>query len=53
VLRADGGEPIDGLYAAGNAAANPFGCAYPGPGATIGPALIFGWRAGAAAAAGD
>jgi succinate dehydrogenase/fumarate reductase flavoprotein subunit len=53
VLRIDAGEPIAGLYAAGNAAANPFGYGYPGPGATIGPALIFGWRAGAAAASGD
>ena len=51
VLRADGGEAIAGLYAAGNAAANLFGCGYPGPGATIGPALVFGWFAGQAAAA--
>jgi succinate dehydrogenase/fumarate reductase flavoprotein subunit len=50
VLRADGTGVIPGLYAAGNAAANPFGCAYPGPGATIGPALVFGWLAGEAAA---
>ena len=46
VLRADDGQAIDGLFAAGNAAANPFGCAYPGPGATIGPALVFGSIAG-------
>ena len=44
-------EPIAGLYAAGNVAASPFGCAYPGGGATIGPALVFGWAAGEAAAA--
>lgn len=50
VLRADGAGVVPGLYAAGNAAANPFGCAYPGPGATIGPALVFGWFAGTAAA---
>ncbi len=50
VLRAASAEPIAGLYAAGNAAANPFGCGYPGPGATIGPALVFGWRAGESAA---
>lgn len=49
-LRADGGGPIPGLYAAGNAAANPFGAGYPGPGATIGPALVFGWLAGETAA---
>jgi 3-oxosteroid 1-dehydrogenase len=48
-LRADGNGLIDGLFAAGNAAASPFGCSYPGPGATIGPALVFGTRAGQAA----
>jgi len=50
VLR-DDGEPIEGLFAAGNATASPFGCAYPGGGATIGPALVFGWLAGEAAGA--
>jgi succinate dehydrogenase/fumarate reductase flavoprotein subunit len=50
VLRADGSGPIAGLYAAGNAAANPFGMAYPSGGATVGPALVFGWLAGEAAA---
>ncbi len=50
VLCAASADTIQGLYAAGNAAANPFGCGYPGPGATIGPALVFGWRAGRAAA---
>jgi 3-oxosteroid 1-dehydrogenase len=51
VLRADGGGVINGLHAAGNASANPFGHAYPGPGSTIGPGLIFGWLAGESAAA--
>ena len=45
------GDPVNGLYAAGNATASPFGRAYPGGGATIGPALVFGWAAGRAAAA--
>jgi succinate dehydrogenase/fumarate reductase flavoprotein subunit len=52
VLRADGSGAIPGLFAAGNAAANPFGHAYPGAGSTIGPALVFGWRAGETAARG-
>jgi 3-oxosteroid 1-dehydrogenase len=49
VLRADG-SAVWGLYAAGNAMANPFGTATAGGGATIGPALVFGTRAGEAAA---
>jgi succinate dehydrogenase/fumarate reductase flavoprotein subunit len=51
VQRADGSGAIEGLFAAGNAAANPFGYAYPSGGATVGPALVFGWLAGEAAAA--
>lgn len=50
VLHADGSGPIEGLYAAGNAAANPLGMAYPGAGGTLGPGLVFGTRAGEAAA---
>jgi succinate dehydrogenase/fumarate reductase flavoprotein subunit len=49
VLRGDGGT-IEGLFAAGNAAASPFGIGTPGGGGTIGPALVFGTRAGEAAA---
>jgi succinate dehydrogenase/fumarate reductase flavoprotein subunit len=49
VLRADG-SPVRGLYAAGNAMASPFGTATAAGGATIGPALVFGTRAGEAAA---
>ncbi len=40
------GEVIPGLYAAGNTSACVFGPAYPGGGATIGPALTFGYLAG-------
>jgi succinate dehydrogenase/fumarate reductase flavoprotein subunit len=39
-------DPIPGLYAAGNVAANVFGPAYPGAGASIGAAWTFGWLAG-------
>jgi len=50
-VRRMGGGVIPGLYAAGNAAACVFGPAYPGGGATIGPALTFGYLAGRHAAA--
>lgn len=39
-------QPIGGLYAVGNDQANVFGGCYPGPGATLGPALTFGYVAG-------
>jgi 3-oxosteroid 1-dehydrogenase len=44
VLRADG-SVIEGLYAAGNTSAAVMGHTYAGPGATIGPALVFGYLA--------
>ena len=47
-----GGERITGLFAAGNAMAGATGRAYGGAGGTIGPAMVFGYRAGHAAATG-
>jgi 3-oxosteroid 1-dehydrogenase len=44
VLRADG-TPIPGLYAAGNTSAAVMGHSYAGAGATIGPAMTFGYLA--------
>ncbi|WP_295648756.1 FAD-dependent oxidoreductase [uncultured Dietzia sp.] len=44
VLREDG-SVIDGLYATGNCSAAVMGHDYAGPGATIGPAMVFGWIA--------
>jgi 3-oxosteroid 1-dehydrogenase len=44
VLRADG-SVIEGLYAAGNTSALVMGRSYAGAGATIGPAMTFGYLA--------
>jgi succinate dehydrogenase/fumarate reductase flavoprotein subunit len=41
---ATGGEAIPGLYACGNDAASVFAGNYPGPGTTIGPALVLAYR---------
>jgi len=49
VLRKDG-SVIRGLYAAGNNTAAVMGRTYPGPGSTIGPAMVFGMIGGRHAA---
>lgn len=49
VLREDG-SPIPGLYAAGNTSAAVMGHSYAGAGATIGPAMTFGYLAALAMA---
>lgn len=51
VLHVDG-TVIEGLYAAGNAMAGVTGKAYGGAGGTLGPAMVFGYRAGLAATRG-
>jgi 3-oxosteroid 1-dehydrogenase len=45
VLSADG-APIAGLYAAGNVSASVMGRSYAGAGATLGPAMVYGYLAG-------
>jgi succinate dehydrogenase/fumarate reductase flavoprotein subunit len=45
VLDGDG-KPIEGLFAVGNDAASIFGGSYPGAGATLGPAMTFGYICG-------
>jgi 3-oxosteroid 1-dehydrogenase len=50
VLRTDG-APIEGLYAAGNSTASVMGRGYPGPGATLGPAMTFAYLGAQHAAA--
>ncbi|WP_109509152.1 FAD-binding protein [Nocardioides speluncae] len=44
VLREDG-SVIDGLYVTGNASSSVMGNEYAGPGATIGPSMVFGYVA--------
>ena len=45
------GSAIPGLFAAGNAMAGATGKAYGGAGGTLGPAMVFGYRAGMAVSA--
>jgi 3-oxosteroid 1-dehydrogenase len=49
-VRSMNGGTVEGLYAAGNTAANVFGPGYPAGGATIGQGLTFGYLAGKDAA---
>ncbi|MDP1171537.1 FAD-binding protein, partial [Klebsiella pneumoniae] len=44
------GDVIPGLYACGNLAAFWLGPGYPGPGASLGPGMTFGFVAGLDAA---
>lgn len=44
----DDGDVISGLYAIGNSSSSVMGDKYPGAGATIGPAMTFGYVAGRA-----
>lgn len=44
-VRNTGGEVIAGLYACGNDMASVMGGSYPGPGTTLGPAIVFAYRA--------
>lgn len=46
----ESGEVIEGLYAIGNCSAPVTGATYPASGATLGPAMVFGYIAGADAA---
>lgn len=44
-VRAADGSLIGGLYACGNDMASVMGGSYPGPGTTLGPAMVFAYRA--------
>jgi succinate dehydrogenase/fumarate reductase flavoprotein subunit len=44
-VRATDGAVIPGLYACGNDMASVMGGSYPGPGTTLGPGIVFAYRA--------
>lgn len=44
-VRGTDGQPIPGLYAVGNDMQSMMGGAYPGPGITVGPGMVFGYLA--------
>jgi succinate dehydrogenase/fumarate reductase flavoprotein subunit len=44
-VRATNGAVIPGLYACGNDMASVMGGSYPGPGTTLGPGMVFAYRA--------
>jgi succinate dehydrogenase/fumarate reductase flavoprotein subunit len=44
-VRSTDGQLIPGLYACGNDMASVMGGSYPGPGTTLGPAIVFAYRA--------
>jgi succinate dehydrogenase/fumarate reductase flavoprotein subunit len=46
-------RPIPGLYACGNDMASPMSGSYPGPGTTLGPGIVFGYRVAMHAAGKD
>lgn len=52
VMNAEG-DAVPGLYAIGNDMHSIMGGSYPGPGITLGPALVFAWIAANAIAKGD
>ena len=45
-----GGAPVEGLYACGNDMASIMRGHYPGPGITLGPGMVFAYRAAMAIA---
>jgi 3-oxosteroid 1-dehydrogenase len=53
VLSAATGEPVPGLYAAGNVSNGALPDTYPGIGATLGPAMTFGYLIGRELSAGS